>query len=92
MTHLLILCDVLIPSSTHLYLLSSPHTHLDGKSFFDEKNSQMRGVAPVLIHNNWIVGMKNKLKRLEAWDLLAVDSRTNQCLPPVITQFQPPTS
>ena len=60
--------------------LLDPYVFPDGLSFFDEHNSQLRGVAPAIIHNNWIKGAENKLNRLKEWSLHSADEDAEQCL------------
>ena len=60
--------------------LLDPYVFPDGLSFFDEHNSQLRGVAPAIIHNNWITGAVNKLNRLKEWNLHSADEEQEQCL------------
>ena len=48
----------------------------DGRSFFDQQRPQRRGIIPVVIHGNWLVGLKGKLERLKNWNLLASTNST----------------
>ena len=68
--------------------LLDPYIFPDGKSFFDEHNSQYRGVMPAVIHNNWIKGTKPKLDRLHDWNLHSADEEKEVCLD--IPQLPPP--
>ena len=68
--------------------LLDPYVFPDGKSFFDEKNSQYRGVMPAVIHNNWIKGTNPKLQRLHDWSLHSADEEKEVCLD--IPQLSPP--
>jgi len=61
--------------------LLDPWVFPDGKSFFDETQSQHRGMWPAIIHNNWIVGTGNKIKRLHDWNLASADEEAGTCLP-----------
>jgi len=36
--------------------LLDPYQFPDGRSFFDHRDSQLRGITPVVIHNNWLAG------------------------------------
>ena len=69
--------------------LLDPYIFPDGKSFFDEKNSQHRGVMPAVIHNNWIKGTGPKLDRLHNWNLHSADEEKEICLN--IPLLPPPT-
>ena len=69
--------------------LLNPYVFPDGLSFFDEHNSQLRGVAPAIIHNNWIKGADNKLNRLKEWSLHSADEDQEQCLP--LASLSPPS-
>ena len=69
--------------------LLDPYVFPDGLSFFDEHNSQLRGVAPAIIHNNWIKGADNKLNRLKEWNLHSADEDAEQCLP--LSSLSPPS-
>ena len=53
----------------------------DGLLFFDEQQPQHAGVVPVIIHNNWIKGADEKLKRMKAWGLTSTDDSNTQCAP-----------
>eukprot|EP00475_Leptophrys_vorax_P016497 TRINITY_DN2293_c0_g1_i5.p1 TRINITY_DN2293_c0_g1~~TRINITY_DN2293_c0_g1_i5.p1 ORF type:complete len:1039 (-),score=270.87 TRINITY_DN2293_c0_g1_i5:136-3252(-) len=53
----------------------------DGRSFFEELLPQRTGVSPVVIHNNWIVGIENKIHRFKNWGMWALDSE-NKCVLP----------
>ena len=53
----------------------------DGLLFFDEQQPQHAGVVPVIIHNNWIKGADEKLKRMRTWGLTSTDDTNTQCLP-----------
>ena len=68
--------------------LLDPYIFPDGKSFFDETNSQFRGVMPAVIHNNWIKGTNPKLQRLHDWQLHSADEEKEVCLD--IPQLPPP--
>ena len=68
--------------------LLDPYIFPDGKSFFDEMNSQYRGVMPAVIHNNWIKGTNPKLQRLHDWHLHSADEEKEVCLD--IPQLAPP--
>ena len=68
--------------------LLDPYIFPDGKSFFDEKNSQYRGIMPAVIHNNWIKGTNPKLQRLHDWHLHSADEEKEVCLD--IPQLAPP--
>ena len=57
--------------------LLDPYLFPDGRSFFDLHRSQSRGIVPVVIHGNWLVGLENKLNRLKSWNLLA--GTTSSC-------------
>ena len=57
-------------SSTETRFLDS-YLFPDGRSFFDLKLPQSRGIVPVVIRGNWLVGMEAKIKRLQSWNLLA---------------------
>lgn len=59
--------------------LLDPYIFPDGKSFFDERNSQYRGIWPAIIHNNWIVGTSNKINRLHDWNLASVEKGASEC-------------
>jgi len=61
--------------------LLDPYLFPDGKSFFDEHQSQYRGIWPSIIHNNWIVGTGNKLNRLKQWKLDSADEEAKGCKP-----------
>lgn len=50
----------------------------DGKAFFEDQLPLKQGVWPVIVHNNWILGVENKKHRFEDWNLWAVDSQ-NKC-------------
>jgi len=54
----------------------------DGKAFFDEKRSQWANVAPVVIHNNWIMGTGGKWGRMVEWNMVSIapdgESQANQ--------------
>jgi hypothetical protein len=63
-------------NTTKTHLLD-PHLFPDGRAFFDLQVPQRRGIVPVVIHGNWLVGLKGKLNRLRAWNLLA--SETQAC-------------
>ena len=63
-------------NTTKTHLLD-PHLFPDGRAFFDMNLPQRRGIVPVVIHGNWLVGIGAKLKRLKAWNLLA--SETQVC-------------
>ena len=65
-------------NTTKTHLLD-PHKFPDGRAFFDLQLPQRRGVVPVVIHGNWLVGLEAKLDRLKAWNLLA--SKTKVCSP-----------
>ncbi|CAF3834090.1 unnamed protein product [Rotaria sp. Silwood1] len=56
--------------------LLDPYLFPDGRSFFDQQLPQRRGVVPVVIHGNWIIGLDAKVKRFQAWDLLASTNRS----------------
>jgi hypothetical protein len=60
--------------------LLDPWLFPDGKSFFTEMNSQIRGIHPVIIHNNWIKGKDQKLGRLKDWSLTSADETSGECL------------
>ena len=60
--------------------LLDPYLFPDGKSFFDERQSQFRGVWPSIIHNNWIMGTSNKIKRLQDWNLQSADAERGECI------------
>ena len=51
----------------------------DGLLFFDEQQPQHAGVVPVIIHNNWIKGADEKLKRMQTWGLTSTDESNTQC-------------
>ncbi|CAF5172560.1 unnamed protein product, partial [Rotaria magnacalcarata] len=51
--------------------LLDPYLFPDGRSFFDLHRPQSRGIVPVVIHGNWLVGLEAKIKRLRSWNLLA---------------------
>ena len=51
----------------------------DGLLFFDEQQPQHAGVVPVIIHNNWIKGADEKLKRMRTWGLTSTDDSNTQC-------------
>lgn len=70
--------------------LLDPWLFPDGKSFFDEKNPQYRGIAPAVIHNNWIVGTKQKLNRLKEWNLHSADEEKKVCLSLNLKELQQP--
>jgi hypothetical protein len=53
----------------------------DGKSFFQELLPQKTGVTPVVTHNNWIVGIENKIQRFKNWSMWALDAE-NKCVLP----------
>ena len=61
----------------------------DGLLFFDEQQPQHAGVVPVIIHNNWIKGADEKLKRMRTWGLTSTDDSNTQCSP--IPSPPPPT-
>ncbi|CAF1164790.1 unnamed protein product [Adineta steineri] len=65
-------------NSTNKYLLD-PYLFPDGRSFFDQQRPQSRGIVPVVIHGNWLVGLEPKVKRLLAWNLIAATA--NVCSP-----------
>jgi hypothetical protein len=44
-------------------------------------NPNTAGVWPAIIHNNWIVGTSNKMKRLHNWSLASADEEAGVCLP-----------
>jgi hypothetical protein len=68
--------------------LLDPFLFPDGKSFFDERNSQYRGIWPAIIHNNWIVGTSNKIKRLHDWNLASAETEeTMECAPLDVLPF-----
>lgn len=60
-------------------LLLDPYLFPDGRSFFDLQRPQKRGIVPVVIHGNWLVGLEPKIKRLQSWNLLA--STDSSCKP-----------
>ena len=68
--------------------LLDPWLFPDGRSFFDEQNSQLRGIMPAVIHNNWIKGTQQKLDRLHAWKLHSADEEKEVCLD--IPRLAPP--
>ncbi|CAF3440645.1 unnamed protein product [Rotaria sp. Silwood2] len=51
--------------------LLDPDLFPDGRSFFNQQLPQRRGIVPVVIHGNWIIGLDAKVQRFRAWDLLA---------------------
>jgi hypothetical protein len=51
--------------------LLDPDLFPDGRSFFDQQLPQQRGIVPVIIHGNWIIGLDVKVKRFREWNLLA---------------------
>ena len=53
----------------------------DGLLFFDEQQPQHAGVVPVIIHNNWIKGADEKLKRMKTWGLTSTDDTNTVCRP-----------
>ncbi|CAF1937112.1 unnamed protein product [Rotaria magnacalcarata] len=57
-------------NTTKMNLLD-PYLFPDGRSFFDLHRPQSRGIVPVVIHGNWLVGLEAKIKRLRSWNLLA---------------------
>ncbi|CAF4344453.1 unnamed protein product, partial [Rotaria magnacalcarata] len=57
-------------NTTEMNLLD-PYLFPDGRSFFDLHRPQSRGIVPVVIHGNWLVGLEAKIKRLQSWNLLA---------------------
>ncbi|CAF3834105.1 unnamed protein product [Rotaria sp. Silwood1] len=57
--------------------LLDPYLFPDGRSFFEQQLPQRRGIVPAVIHGNWIIGLDAKVKRFQAWDLLA--STNNSC-------------
>ncbi|CAF3308485.1 unnamed protein product [Rotaria sp. Silwood2] len=57
-------------NSTEVRLLD-PYLFPDGRSFFDLQRPQSRGIVPIVIHGNWLVGLESKVKRLRSWNLLA---------------------
>lgn len=52
----------------------------DGRSFFQLAQPQLSATPPVIIHNNWLVGMRNKMERLREWGLLAWEDSAQQCI------------
>ena len=70
--------------------LLDPFVFPDGKSFFDEHQSQLRGIAPAIIHNNWIKGAENKLARMKNWGLISADEDLEDCV--VIDTVPPPAA
>eukprot|EP00276_Gloeochaete_wittrockiana_P003281 CAMPEP_0184645750 /NCGR_PEP_ID=MMETSP0308-20130426/2328_1 /TAXON_ID=38269 /ORGANISM="Gloeochaete witrockiana, Strain SAG 46.84" /LENGTH=874 /DNA_ID=CAMNT_0027075105 /DNA_START=452 /DNA_END=3073 /DNA_ORIENTATION=- len=52
----------------------------DGKAFFEDHTPQLYGAWPTVIHNNWIVGVANKVARFKAWGLWAVDEDSKSCI------------
>lgn len=65
-------------NTTKIRLLD-PYLFPDGRAFFDRQLPQRRGIVPVVIHGNWLVGLKAKLARLQSWNLLA--STNSTCAP-----------
>jgi len=47
----------------------------DGRAFFEEKTPQLYGSWPAVIHNNWIVGVANKIARFKEWNLWSLDEK-----------------
>ena len=68
----------------------------DGLLFFDEQQPQHAGVVPVIVHNNWIKGADEKLKRMRTWGLTSTDDGNTQCKdipsPPPPALAAPPPS
>lgn len=56
--------------TTNVKLLD-PDLFPDGRSFFDQQRPQQRGVVPIIIHGNWIIGLNVKMERFRSWNLLA---------------------
>ncbi|CAF1209433.1 unnamed protein product, partial [Didymodactylos carnosus] len=46
----------------------------DGRRFFVQKLPQLNGVIPVVVHNNWIIGLDEKWKQFQSWNLLCDDA------------------
>ncbi|CAF0983438.1 unnamed protein product [Didymodactylos carnosus] len=46
----------------------------DGRRFFEQKLPQLNGVIPVIVHNNWIIGLDERWKRFQSWNLLCDDA------------------
>lgn len=58
--------------------LLDPLLFPDGRSFFDWHESQVRGITPIVVHNNWITGRDAKIQRLKDWGLWAAQEHTDQ--------------
>jgi hypothetical protein len=51
----------------------------DGKAFFENQLPHKQGVWPVIIHNNWIVGIDKKIQRFKDWGLWGLD-QDSKCI------------
>jgi hypothetical protein len=67
-------------------------TFVDGKAFFVERSPQLDGVVPWAIHNNWLVGVTNKMKRFQEYGLIVWDEPSRQCRFPPALPALPPAS
>jgi hypothetical protein len=50
-----------------------------GKNYFSERKPQAKGVTPVVIHNNYIVGAQAKIDRFRNENLWYIDDVDFQC-------------
>jgi hypothetical protein len=62
------------------YGLLNEYLFPDGRGFFDLMQTQLEAEVPVIIHNNWIVSVKNKLQRLIDWKFSAYDHSNKKCV------------